>query len=73
MSHLVGPLVRPLARMAEHSQRTACRNAMVASTALAQLRREREEVQEYVDDLLARRGSRVVAGDPSLPAAARLG
>ncbi len=60
MNHrLVGPVLRPLSRwaqgLAEHSQRHACRNAMVASTALAANRREREEVQLYVEDMLARR------------------
>lgn len=74
MSHsLVAPVLRPLTRWAEHAQRQGCRNAMVASTDLAARRREREEVQEFVDELLARRGSRAVAEIPSLPAAARLG
>lgn len=35
-------------RWAADSQRTACRNAMVAGTALAARRVEREEVEEYL-------------------------
>ncbi len=74
MAHLVTPLLRPLNRLAEQSQRTACRNAMVASTALAELRRERQEVQEYVDGVLARRGTvRVAVGHPAGSAVARSG
>ncbi len=49
MNQLVGPLFQPLTRWAENSQRNACRNAMVASTALAAGRRERDETAEYVD------------------------
>ena len=37
MNHLIEPMLRPLSRFAEHSQRQACRNAMVASTALARV------------------------------------
>lgn len=54
-------LLRPVTRWAEHCQRDACRNAMVASTALTARRRERDEVQEFVDALLARRHPGVVA------------
>jgi hypothetical protein len=72
MNQLVGPLFTPLQRWAEHSQRQACRNAMVASTALAAGRRERDETQEFVDSVLARRARRAGAAPPSLPAA-RLG
>ena len=72
MNQLVGPLFRPLTRWAENSQRQACRNAMVASTALAAGRRERDEAQEFVDSVLARRARRAGAAPPSLPAA-RLG
>ena len=72
MNQLVGPLFRPISRWAETSQRTACRNAMVASTALADGRRERDETQEFVDSVLARRARRAGAAPPSLPAA-RLG
>ena len=77
MNQLVGPLLRPLVfravtRWAETSQQTACRNAMVASTALAAGRRERDETQEYVESTLARRARRAGAAPPSLPAA-RLG
>jgi hypothetical protein len=57
--HLVDPILRPLSRwafgFAEQSQRQACRNAMVASTAIAAGRQEREEVQLYVETMLARR------------------
>jgi len=72
MNQLVGPVFRPLARWAQSSQQTACRNAMVASTALAATRRERDETQEYVESTLARRARRAGAAPPSLPAA-RLG
>ncbi|WP_027863302.1 hypothetical protein [Marmoricola sp. URHB0036] len=72
MNQLVGPLFAPLQRWAENSQRQACRNAMVASTALAAGRRERDETQEFVDSVLARRARRAGAAPPSLPAA-RLG
>lgn len=37
------------------SQHVARRNALVATTALAQLRREREEVEEFLDQLAASR------------------
>lgn len=37
-----------LRRWALDSQRTACRNAMVAGTALAARRAEREEVEEFL-------------------------
>jgi hypothetical protein len=72
MKQLVVPMFLPLQRWAEHSQRQACRNAMVASTALAAGRRERDETQEFVDSVLARRARRAGAAPPSLPAA-RLG
>ena len=71
MNHLIEPMFRPLSRFAEHSQRQACRNAMVASTALAASRQEREEAQQFIETMLARRAS----GDapPAAPAAAQLG
>jgi hypothetical protein len=72
MNQLVGPMLLPLTRWAENSQRNACRNAMVASTALAAGRRERDETQEFVTSELARRARRAGAAPPSLPAA-RLG
>jgi hypothetical protein len=72
MNHLIEPMLRPLTRWAEESQRQACRNAMVASTALTAARRERDEVQEFIDTALARRKPRAGAAPPSLPAA-RLG
>lgn len=49
----------PLAGWAERSQRAACRNAMAASTALAERRRERDEVAAYVETVLARRAGDV--------------
>ena len=72
MNQLVGPLFQPLTRWAENSQRNACRNAMVASTALTAGRRERDETAEYVASELARRARRAGAATPTLPAA-RLG
>ncbi len=72
MNQLIEPMMRPLTRWAEESQRKACRNAMVASTALTERRRERDEVQEFVETALARREPRAGAAPPSLPAA-RLG
>lgn len=71
VTQVVRPVARPLAQWAEVSQRQACRNAMVASTAIAATRQERAETQEYVETLIARRARR--AGPSSLPAAARLG
>jgi hypothetical protein len=44
----------PLVRWSVEAQLTARRNAMVASTALAQRRAEREEVEELVAALAAR-------------------
>ena len=58
MFHLVTPLRAPrspLAGWAERSQQAACRNAMAASTALAEQRRERDEVAEYVETVIAHR------------------
>jgi hypothetical protein len=71
MNHLIEPMLRPLSRFAEHSQRQACRNAMVASTALTAGRQEREEVQQFVTTMLAHRGQ--VAAAPKPPAAAQIG
>jgi hypothetical protein len=64
MIHLIDPMFRPLARWAEQSQRQACRNAMVASTALTQGRRERDEVREFVEAVLARRRPPVADAKP---------
>ena len=72
MNQFIDPMLRPLSRWAEQSQRQACRNAMVASTALTAVRRERDEVQELVEAMLAHREPGVRAASPSLPAA-RLG
>jgi len=70
VTHMIWPVTRPLAQWAEVSQRHACRNAMVASTAIAATRQERHETQAYVETLIARRARR--AGPTSLPVA-RLG
>lgn len=72
MNQLIEPVLRPLKRWAEHSQQRACRNAMIASTTISAGRRERDEVQQYVDDVLAHRVPRAAAAPPALPAA-RLG
>ena len=77
MIQMLEPMIRPVTLWAERSQRGACRNAMVASTALAERRRERDEVTEYLDRALARRGRasqthRAGSTSPALPAA-RLG
>jgi hypothetical protein len=73
MLHLAQQLLWPLTQWAAHSQQQACRNAMVASTAIRAVRQERDEVQEFVDTLLARRSGRVgPQASPTLPAA-RLG
>lgn len=61
MAHLVAPFVM---RWAERSQQRACRNAMVASTALAQARLERDEVEAYVAGALASRSPEVVPQQP---------
>lgn len=46
-SRLQSSLVTSVHRWAVDSQRSACRNAMVAGTALAVRRAEREEVEEF--------------------------
>jgi hypothetical protein len=71
MNNPIEPMLRPLLRFAELSQRQACRNAMVASTALTAGRQEREEVEQFVSTMLAHRGQ--VTALPRPPAAARLG
>ena len=73
MNQLIEPMLWPLTRWAEHSQRQARRNAMVASTRLAAGRRERDEAQEFIDTLIARRARRAGAASSTLPTAARLG
>lgn len=55
MNHLIDPMLLPLTRWAEHSQRNACRNAMVASNALSAGRQERAETQHFVEHLIAHR------------------
>ena len=71
MNHLIDPMLRPLSRFAEHSQRQACRNAMVASTALAASRQEREEAQQFIETMLAHR--RQATARPKPGAAAQIG
>ncbi|MCW2818258.1 MAG: hypothetical protein JWR42_1045 [Marmoricola sp.] len=72
--NLVGRTVlTPLTRWAEESQRTACRNAMVASTALASRRQETDETQEFVRATLARRSGRgLESGTLRVPLVAHL-
>lgn len=72
MNHLVGPIFRPLRLWAAGSQRRACRNAMVAATALTATRRERDETQEFIDSVLAHRARPADSAAPTLPAV-RLG
>jgi hypothetical protein len=72
VTQMLWPVTRPLAQWADASQRQACRNAMVASTAVTAGRRERDEVQEFIESLHARRSRRAGTAPPSLPAA-RLG
>ena len=67
MNHLIGPVIRPLTMWAERSQRGACRNAMVASTALMALRRERDEVEEYLAQAIASAPLRAGAAASPLP------
>lgn len=57
MKYLTPPVFWPVWILAQHSQRRACRNAMVATTALTALRHEREETEELVDELLSRRAT----------------
>ena len=81
MVQVLDPMWEPVRRVvtawAERSQRGACRNAMIASTLLAERRRERLEVAEYLEHALGpaplTAGShRAGAAAVSLPAA-RLG
>lgn len=44
-----------LTAWAERTQQDACRNAMAASTALTEQRRERDEVAAYVATVVAHR------------------
>lgn len=55
MNQLFHAMVRPLVRWAEHSQQQACRNAMVASTALTAGRAEWDETQSFIEATLAHR------------------
>ncbi len=76
MNQFIQPVLRPLARWAEHSQRQACSNALVASDALSAGRRERDEVEtfirEFVTATAAGRQARSAAGASALHLA-RLG
>ncbi len=69
MLNPIEPMLRPLTRLSERSQRRACRNAMASSTALTAGRRERAEVQEFVAAVIADRRSRSGGAHPELPAA----
>lgn len=69
MSHLFQPILGPVSRWAEQSQQRACRNAMVASTSISAVRRERDEVQDYVAVTLARRRA-AADGSEAAPVAA---
>lgn len=64
-----GALSATVTRWAERSQQRACRNAMVASTALTQARAERAEVEEYVAGTLARRAGGTTPALPQQPEA----
>jgi hypothetical protein len=55
MKYLTPPVFWPVWIIAQRSQRRACRNAMVASTALTALRHEREDTEEFVGEALSRR------------------
>jgi hypothetical protein len=72
VTQLLWPMTRPLSHWAGQSQQHACRNAMVASTAITATRRERDEVHAYVETLIANRAGRAGAATSS-PVAARLG
>lgn len=50
-THLLRPVIGPLRRWPVDSQLTARRNAMVASTALAQRRAELDDVEEFLAGL----------------------
>lgn len=68
---LHSPVTTRVGRWSTRAQQRACRNAMVASTALSQARRERAEVEEYVVGTLARRSPEPLAdplADPLAPA-----
>ena len=72
MNLVARTVLGPLNRWAEESQRTACRNAMVASTALAARRQEAEESREFVRATLARRAGRSLeSGTLRVPMAAQ--
>ena len=49
------PLVRSVLRWPVESQQQARRNALVAGTALAAVRKERDEVEEFLEALARRR------------------
>ncbi len=60
---VLGSLVtRTLESVGVQLQQAACRNAMVAATALAELRRERDEVEAYLRAALEPRPERPATG-----------
>ncbi len=72
MNHLVAPLVRPLLWWAQECQRSSCRNAMVASTALAERRHERREVEDYLRLTLGEAFHRPLLRQSAMPVEARV-
>jgi hypothetical protein len=69
-----GPLVQRLLGWPVRSQHGACRNALVASTALTQQRIEREEVERFLLDAARRhdvRRRRAASHPSELPPAHR--
>ena len=72
ITHLAAPIVRPVLWWAQESQRRACRNAMVASTALAERRHERRDVEEYLSLTLGERFRTPLLREPVTPAHARV-
>ena len=89
VEHLVRPVARSLTRRsrtslvgrglshwAAHSQQRACRNAMVASTALQADRLARAEAQAFVETLIAHRSGSLrpdALSEPDAPRALGLG
>lgn len=64
---LHSPVTTRVSRWSERAQARACRNAMAASSALSEARRERVEVERYVVGTLARRSSAALAPLPETP------
>lgn len=59
------PTIQGLIRWHVHSQQMARRNAMIASTALAERRRERIEVDEFLHSYLEQRSRRSEGQEPA--------